>query len=155
MTNSDYTKEFKQYVQKAKLAKEEDKSDDDANITRFPSIAVLNADVGASPPFPVKLDGNLAHIKFLVGRKNTKGVPLNAILSLIDSGAGATIGFLDYFEGVVMLNPDTLVRIFASCGGEYSSISIHGIVSTNTDGVNTTEFPVVFQIRTPYICRDG
>ena len=124
-------------------------------MTCFPFIPVLNANVSASPPFPVKIDGDLYHIKFLVGRKNTKGVPLNAILSLIDSGAGATIGFLDYFEGVVMLNPNTLVRIFASCGGEYSSISIHGIVSTNTDGVNTTEFPVVFHIRTPYRCHDG
>ena len=56
---------------------------------------VLNADVGASLPLPIKLDRNLAHIKFLVGRKNTKGVPLTAFWSLIDSGAGANIGFLN------------------------------------------------------------
>ena len=61
------------------MAKEEDKSDDDADITCFPNIAVLNADVGASPPLPVKLDGNLAHIKFLIGSKNTKGVPLTSL----------------------------------------------------------------------------
>ena len=119
-----------------------------------PSIAVLNADVGASPPLPVKLDGNLAHIKFLVGRKNTKGVPFTALWYLIDSGEGATIGFLDYFEGVVMINPNALVIIFTSCGGEYYSIFMHGIVSTDTDSVTTTELPVAFQIRTPYRCRD-
>ena len=33
----DSANKFKQYVKKAKLAKEEDKSDDDANITCFPS----------------------------------------------------------------------------------------------------------------------
>ena len=79
----------------SKIAKEEDKYDDDVNITCFPNIAVLNSNVGASPPLPVKLDGNLVHIKFLVGRKNTKGVPLTAFWSLIDSGAGANIGFLN------------------------------------------------------------
>ena len=55
-----------------KLAKEEDKSDDDTNITLFSRIAVLNVNVGASPPLPVNLDGNLAHIKFLVGSKILK-----------------------------------------------------------------------------------
>ena len=155
VTNSDSAKGFKKYVKKDKLAKEEDKYDDDANITCFPNIAVLNADIGASPPAPVKLDGNLAHIKFIVGRKNTKGAPLTDIWSLIDSGAGATIGFINYFEGVVMLNPYDLVRIFTFCGGEYSSILMHGIVSTDTEGVTTTEFPTEFQICTPYMCRDG
>ena len=81
VTNSDSAKEFNKYVKKAKLAKEEDKSDDDTNITCFPGIVVLNANVSASPPLPVKIDGDFYHIKFLVGRKNTKGVPLNAILS--------------------------------------------------------------------------
>ena len=116
----------------SKIAKEEDKYDDDVNITCFPNIAVLNSNVGASPPLPVKLDGNLVHIKFLVGRKNTKGVPLTSLWSLIGSGAGATIFFLNYFEVVVMLNLDALVKIFTSSGGEYSSIFMHGIVSTDT-----------------------
>ena len=120
------------------MSKEEDKSDDDDNIIVFPTITVLNADGGASPPLPVKLGGNLAHIKFLVGRKNTKGVPLTALWSLIYSGAGATIGFLNCFEGVLMLNPDALVKIFTSSGGEYSSIFMHGIFSTDTEGVTTT-----------------
>ena len=95
VTNSESAKEFKQYVKKAKMAKEDYKSNDDANITCFPTIAVLNVNVGASPPFTTKIDGNLAHIKFLIGRKNTKGVPLTAFWSLIDSGAGANIGFLN------------------------------------------------------------
>ena len=119
------------------MAKEEDKSDDDETITCFSSIVVLNADVGASLPLPIKLDRNLAHIKFLVGRKNTKGVPLTALWFLIDSGAGATTGFPNNFEGVAMLNPDALVRIFTSCGGEYSSILMHGILPTDTEGVTT------------------
>ena len=67
------------------MAKEEDKSDYDINITCFPSIAVLNADVGASPLLQVNLDGNLDHIKFLVVSKNTKVVPITALWSLIDS----------------------------------------------------------------------
>ena len=125
------------------------------NIICFPIVAVHNDYVGASPPLSVKLDGNLDHIKFLVGRKNTKCVPITYLRSLIDSGAGATIGFLNYFEGVVMLNPDALVRIFTSCGGEYSSIFMYGIVYTYTDGVTTIELPVAFHICTPYICRDG
>ena len=59
VTNSYFTKEFKQYVKKAKLAKVEDKSDYDANITCFHSIAVRNSNVGAYPPFPFKLDRRL------------------------------------------------------------------------------------------------
>ena len=51
------------------MAKDEDKSYDDANIPCLPSIAVLNTNFGAFHPLPVKLDGNLAHIKFLVVRK--------------------------------------------------------------------------------------
>ena len=137
------------------MAKEEDKSNYDTNITCFPSIAVLNANVGASPPFPVKLDGNLSHIKFIVGRKNTKGAPITSLWSLIDSGVGGTIGFLNYIEGVVMLNPYALVIIFTSCGGEYSSIFTRVIVFNDTGGVTTTEFTVDFQIRTPYRCFDG
>ena len=54
-----------------------------------------------------------------------------------------------------MLNTNALVIIFISCGGEYYSIFMHGIVSTDTEGVNTTKFTVAFQICTPYICRDG
>ena len=103
---------------------------------------------------PVKLDRKLAHIKFIVGSKNTKSVPLTTLWSLIDSGPGATIGFLNYFEVVVMLNPDALVRIFTSYGGEYYPIFMHGIVSTYTEGVTITELTVAFQIRTPYRCRD-
>ena len=97
VTNYEPVKEFKQYVKITKMAKGEDKSDDDLNITCFPTIAILNVGVGASLPLPVKLDGNLTHIKFLVGGKNTKGIPLNALWYLIDSGAGATIGFLNEF----------------------------------------------------------
>ena len=54
-----------------------------------------------------------------------------------------------------MINPDALVIIFTSCGGENSSIFMHAIVSTDTGGFTTTELPVAFQIRTPYRCRDG
>ena len=103
---------------------------------------------------PFKLDGNLAHIKFLVGSKNTKVVPITALWSLIGSGAGAIIGFPNYFEVVVILNTDALVRIFTSCGGEYFSIFMHGTVSTDTDNVTTTEFPLAFHICTPYRCCD-
>ena len=77
------------------MAKEDYKSDDDMNITFFHTIAVLNADVYASPSLSVKIDGNLAHIKCLIRKKNTKGVLLTALWSLINSGAGDTIGFLN------------------------------------------------------------
>ena len=97
LTNYDSAKEFKQYVKKAKL---------DANITCFPSIEVINSYVSASPPYPVKLDRNLAHIKYLVGRKNNKCVPFTSLWYLIDSGVGDNIGLLNYFEGIVIINPD-------------------------------------------------
>ena len=67
------------------MTKEDYKSDDDVNITYFCTKKAINADVGAYPPLSVNLDGNLAHIKFLVGKKNSKGVPLTALWSLIDS----------------------------------------------------------------------
>ena len=54
-----------------------------------------------------------------------------------------------------MINPNALVISFTSCGGENSSIFMHAIVSTDTDGFTTTELPVAFHIFTPYRCRDG
>ena len=56
------------------------------------------------------------------------------------------IGWLQYWEAVVLINPSILVQIF--------TCTMQGIVDNNS-GTNQTELPVAFQIRTRYHCRDG
>ena len=76
------------------------------------------------------------------------------LMVLIDTGAGAMIGWLPYFEAVILLNPGILVQIYTCVGGKYSPITMHRIVDA-AKGVTTTDLSVAFQIRTRYRCYDG
>ena len=79
---------------------------------------------------------------------------MTVLIALIDSGAGATIGWLQYWEAVVLINPSILVKIFTCKDGTYSPITMQGIVD-DASGNNKTDLPVAFQIQTRYHCRDG
>jgi hypothetical protein len=144
--------DFNDYI---KTAKKEDDTPDEKpppDVTVLPSIAVLNSCAGSAPPLPVKIDGHLAHIGLRAGGLN--GGPITVLVALADTGAGATIGSLPFFEAAVLINPDILVQIFTCLNGEYTPITMHGVVDTAV-GATSTDLPVAFQIRTDYKCRDG
>lgn len=157
LANDDMKESFNAFIAKAK----EDASDEEKpvakkknrNVTVLPSIAVFNGRVGGPPILPVTLDGNLPHCGIESGGDDTDNL-VTVLVALIDSGAGATIGWLQYWEAVVLINPSILVQIFTCKDGAYSPITMQGIVD-NKSGTNQTELPVAFQIRTRYHCRDG
>ena len=70
---------------------------------------------------------------------------VTVLVALIDSGAGATIGWLPFWEAVVLINPSILVKIFIYKDGQYSPITMQGIID-NASGNNKTDLPVAFQI---------
>ena len=75
------------------------------------------------------------------------------MIALADTGSGATIGSLRYFKCAVLINPDILMQVLTCIGGEYTPITIYGVVDTAV-GATSTDLPVTFQICTNYKCRD-
>ena len=88
--NSD---DFNEYIT---AAKEEDEDGDEpvlkktCNVAIFLSIAILNGQAGATPPLPVKLDGDLPHMCFVVGDFASNNLE-TMLMARMDTGAGATI----------------------------------------------------------------
>ena len=125
------------------------------NSTVMTVIPVFNAVAGSPPPIPVNLDGNLPHIVMKFGETGNDNLvtPLGA---LVDTGAGCTLGNLRFFQGLVAQNPAILVDSYTCEGGEYSPITMHGIVDPNAQGgVHTTQLSVAFRLRTCYTLRNG
>jgi hypothetical protein len=155
VASSDDMGDFAQYIAKAQeTQKEGENSKKVASnaITLFPTICVFNAQLNA-PPLPVKLDSNLPHCAIATGGGEV-GMPTTHLTALMDSGAGATIGFQGYFEGAIFSNPSILEAVYTCKNGKYAPIIMHGIVHKD-DGKSSTDLPIAFQIRTPYFCHDG
>ena len=159
LADAECAADFNAYVARIKEGKDDDdqkpaaKKAGNGNVTVLPTIAVLNGRIGGPPPLPVKLDGNLPHCGLKAGGKEADNL-VTVLIALIDSGAGATIGWLQYWEAVVLINPSILVKIFTCKDGTYSPITMQGIVD-DASGNNKTDLPVAFQIQTRYHCRDG
>ena len=156
VSSSDDREDFKQYIAKAKVAQVEgEKSKKVASnaVTLFPTICVFNAQLNA-PPLPVKLDSNLPHCAIAAGG-GEDDMLTTYLMALMDSGAGATIGFQGYFEGAIFANPNILEAVYTCKNGKYAPIIMHGIVQEGKGGKSTTDLPIAFQIRTPYVCHDG
>ena len=154
LANTQNSDDFNKYISEAQEKEEEEPvPKKTCNVTVLPSIAVLNGIAGAPPLLPVRLDGNLPHMDLEAGGSDEDNLK-TLLRALIYSSAGATIGWLQYFEAVVLINPSILVQIFTCVGGKYSPITMHGIVDEK-EGANTTELPVAFQIRTRHRCHDG
>ena len=84
-------------------------------ITLLPTITVLNLMEGAPPLLPVRLDAELPHIAFRVGGCEANNTTTK-LITLVVSGAGATISLLLFFEAIVLINPDMLVRAYTYKG---------------------------------------
>ena len=156
LANQDHRNESKALVEQIK---EEDGNQTpaakktSANVTVLPAIRVMNATAGDPPVLPVNLDGLLPHINFEVGDCHEDNY-VTELGTLVDSGAGCTIGWQTYFELAFLNNPSILVKIYTCVGGEYSPITMHVIVDAEA-GAATTDLPIAFKICTPYRCRDG
>ena len=116
---------------------------------------VYNINPGAKPLLPIKLDTHMPHIDIEFGTQGEDNL-VTRVASLVDTGAGCTTGNLRFFQAAIAMNPSIVVEIYTSKNGEYSPITMHGIVDPNAQGgTHTTELPVCFRLRTTYTLRDG
>ena len=126
-------------------------SNDDSEVFHYTCIMVFQQ--GIKPPLPVPLDGDLPHIALTLG---PHAGPTNPTLTAcVDSGAGANVGLLTYFDGILFMHPECVDQIFCASEGNYSSIRMTGIVSEDTSGVTSTELPVAVRLKTPFRDRNG
>ena len=130
------------------------KTKPNGQVNVLPTIPIMNLAPSQPPPLPVLLDGKLPHITLAVGgrEQDNENTELRA---LVDSGAGATIGCLHFFEAACLINPMMLEGVYSCKQGEWSPITMHGIVDEAKEGVTTTVLPVAFKIRTLYYTEDG
>ena len=65
------------------------------------------------------------------------------------------IGRLPFWEAVVAQKPAILAAVHSCVKGNYIPMTMTGIVPKGEGVKTTTELPIAFRIRTPYVCRDG
>ena len=116
-------------------------------------IKVFIANDMRIPRLPAPIDGDLAHSSFLVGNPNGT----NRFIGLrccLDTGAGINVAQLEFMSKIALLNPECVSKIYtcknAHGYNEYTPINLSGIVSEDTEGLTTTELPVVFELYTAY-----
>ena len=127
LANDDMKDSFNAFIAKAR----EDADDKEKpaakkknhNVTVLPSSAVFNDRAGGPPLLPVTLDGNLPHCGVKAGGDDDDNL-LTILIALMDSGASATIGWLQYWKAVVLINPSILVQIFTCKDRSYSPITM-------------------------------
>ena len=107
---------------------------------------------GVKPPLPVPLDGDLPHIGLTLGLKDCSTNPI--LQACVDTGAGANVGLLTYFDGILFMHPECVDQIFCVNDGNYSDIHMTGIVSEDTQGITLTEPPVAVRLKRPFRDRD-
>ena len=128
-------------------------SDDRGNDAfMYPVIAVYQQQVAGRKPLPVPIDGDLPHFQHFIGKAGGSNPSLTACL---DSGAGANVGYMGYFDGILFQHPECVDGIFTVRDGEYMSIKMSGIVSEDTTGVTSTDLHVAVRLMTPYRDREG
>ena len=125
-----------------------------SNVVILAGIPVFNVNPTGAPPLPVSLNSNLPHIALAVGT-NEQDNEIIHCHALMDTGAGAIIGYYDYMEAVVARCPTMLANVYSVKDGKYSSITMHGIVDEMSGSSATTRLPIAFEIRTPYVDREG
>ena len=118
------------------------------------AIVAFTNDASTAPPIPVKIDSLLAHMALEVGEPRPDKQPIS-LVGLVDSGAGCPIGYQPYFEGVALIDPTIMVATYSCSGGEYTPITMNGIVDDAGGAPTSTQLPVAMELRTPYRGMDG
>ena len=126
---------------------------DDKNAFLYPCIPVLQQGVDVRQPLPVPLDGELPHFFLNIG--HSISAPNPSLMSCVDTGDGANVGYIEHFDGILFQHPEYVERIFCVNDDKYSAICMTGIVSEDTNGVTSTDLPITVQLKNPYCNRDG
>lgn len=113
---------------------------------------IFQAPVTNKPMLPVPIDGNLPHIQIPLGDLGGLNPSVSAC---VDTGAGANVGYLPFFESLCALHPDIIDTFYCSKTGPYAPIKMSGIVSEDTEGVTSTDLPLAVRLKTPFTDRDG
>ena len=99
----------------------------DTNITLLPVIPVLNQLVADKVPLPVPATSELPHIGLNVDSRAADNL-ISTVDALVDTGAGATIGTLPFWEADVAQRPAILAEIYSCKDGKYVPMIMTGIV---------------------------
>ena len=114
----------------------------------YPCIPVFNQAFDGHQPLPVPIDADLPHFVIKIGDSGTTPTP--SLTPCVDTEAGANVGYIGYFYGILSMHPECVDKKLCVNNGEYSSIHMTGIVSKDTTGITSTDFPIAVQLRTPY-----
>ena len=99
----------------------------------------------------------LTHIVVEFGTRGDDNL-LSRVDALVDTGAGCTIGNLDYWAGEGLTNPSMHVAVYTCKDGKYAPLTTHDIDDANAEGGahnNTTQLTVDFRLCTVYKLRCG
>jgi hypothetical protein len=113
---------------------------------------ILQSPVSSHEALPVPIDGNLPHIQIPLGELGGINPGVSAC---IDTGAGANVGYLPFFESLCALHPEVIDQIYCSKTGQYAPIKMTGIVSADIEGVTSTDLPLAVRLKTPFVDRKG
>ena len=122
------------------------------NMLNYTVLPVLNVRHDGRKPLLVKLDGLLPHFKIGLARSDDRACLLDGCL---DSGAGANVGYIDFFAGFLACNPQCVDKIYTSQGTRFAPIKMSGIVTDDNAGVTTTDLPIAVRLRTDYRHHNG
>ena len=141
LVSTDHKDEFNSLVEQIEKKDREAKTaakKTSVNITVLPSITIMNTTAGGAPVLPINLNGNPPRINFEVGGSHGDNT-VTELVTLVDSGAGCTIGWSSYFEAVFLNNPSILVKIYTCVDGSYSPITMHGVVDAAAGAITTDQ----------------
>lgn len=106
LSNPRSKNDFVQYIKEAQEMEEEANqvvlTQTKQNATLLPAIPVFNFVLWGPSPLSVKLDGDLPHISLVVGGAECDNLETE-MWALMDTGAGATIGWL-HFKATILVN---------------------------------------------------
>lgn len=112
---------------------------------------VLSATKSNKPSLPVQIEHAMPHIMLQLGAEYDSGES-PYIRCMVDTAAGLTTGNFHFVANLAKRYPDCLLRIFLP--EDYSPIVLSGIVQRSDTDVVTTELPVAFEFKMPYLTRD-
>ena len=119
----------------------------------YPCIPVLNQVFDDRRPLPVPINADLPHFVLKIGEFGTTPTP--SLTPCVDTGAGANVGSIGYFNSILSMHPEYVEQIFCVNDGQYSFILMTNVVSEDTMGITSTNLPITVQLKTPYRDCDG
>ena len=76
----------------------------------YPCIPVINQAIGGLQLLPVPMNTDLPHCVLKIGDSGTTPTP--SLTPCVNTGAGANVGFIGYFDGILFMCPECVDQIF-------------------------------------------